>query len=233
VRNFYEEVFWDDLNQWLATNEKRVRFRFPDPSGNARKPAVPDVLIPLEQAASMMAWEQLPATEANRVWAVETYSRKWPDRPAPILDGVVCDEAYLAVLRSDAAKEIQHAIDVLVSQDLLPLFSPALFVPTKDRHGALVSTGAVIELMASGAHLVQPKFAVEVPPKPIQRSQAQDVAILAKLRDLGFDPQAVPAPEEGKTHQIKRRVQAELGYSPAVMNKAWTRLRADGRVKDA
>lgn len=112
VRDFWEEVFWDDLNQWLSTTLKRVTFRFPDPSSASSQSAGP---IP----------KRVPATEA------------------------------------------------------------------------------------------------------------QDAAILAKLRELGVDPHAVPAPEKGKTNLVKRRVQAELRYSPAVMNKAWTRLRTDGRLKDA
>lgn len=31
VNSFYEEVYWDDLNQWLTDNEKRISWRFVNP----------------------------------------------------------------------------------------------------------------------------------------------------------------------------------------------------------
>ena len=31
VLGFYEEAYWDDLNQWLAANEKRICWRFSEP----------------------------------------------------------------------------------------------------------------------------------------------------------------------------------------------------------
>ena len=33
VRDFYEEAYWNDLNQWLAENEPRISWRFPMPEG--------------------------------------------------------------------------------------------------------------------------------------------------------------------------------------------------------
>ena len=68
--------------------------------------------------------------------------------------------------------------------------------------------------------------------KRVPASAAQEAAILAKLRELGIDPQAVPAPDAGKRHEVKKQVRTALRYSEAQMRKAWTRLRADGRVKD-
>jgi hypothetical protein len=35
VRHFYEEAYANDLNAWLAANEPRIAWRFPDPQGNA------------------------------------------------------------------------------------------------------------------------------------------------------------------------------------------------------
>ena len=32
VREFYEEAYWDDLNQWLEVHQKRIDWRFPAPS---------------------------------------------------------------------------------------------------------------------------------------------------------------------------------------------------------
>lgn len=69
---------------------------------------------------------------------------------------------------------------------------------------------------------------------PVPRQRAQESAILAKLRELRFDPQAVPLPHKaGKSSPAKQAVRAALNYSTDVMNKAWQRLRGDGRIKDA
>jgi hypothetical protein len=42
VREYYEEVYWDDLNQWLKNNEKRITWKFPKPNSttpsNTAKP---------------------------------------------------------------------------------------------------------------------------------------------------------------------------------------------------
>lgn len=36
VRGFFEEAFWDDLNQWLGAHQKRIDWRFPEP-GNLKR----------------------------------------------------------------------------------------------------------------------------------------------------------------------------------------------------
>jgi hypothetical protein len=36
VRGFYEEAYWDDLNQWLGANEQRISWRFYEP-GNLKR----------------------------------------------------------------------------------------------------------------------------------------------------------------------------------------------------
>jgi hypothetical protein len=69
--------------------------------------------------------------------------------------------------------------------------------------------------------------------KRVPASIAQETAILAKLIELGIDPQAVPAPAPGKQHLVKEQIREALRYSEAQMRKAWTRLRADKRVRDA
>ncbi len=35
VRDFLEETYWDDLNAWLETHERRIAFRFHNPAGDA------------------------------------------------------------------------------------------------------------------------------------------------------------------------------------------------------
>lgn len=70
--------------------------------------------------------------------------------------------------------------------------------------------------------------------KPLQRQRAQEAAILAKLIDLGHNPEALPVAAAGKPSAAKQAVRAALpSYSRDVMDKAWLRLRAAGRIKDA
>jgi len=76
------------------------------------------------------------------------------------------------------------------------------------------------------------EHAPEVRRVPAQ--QAQEQTILAKLRELGFDPLAVPKPpKEGNASPAKKAARDALNYSRDVFNKAWQRLRNDGRLKDA
>jgi hypothetical protein len=79
---------------------------------------------------------------------------------------------------------------------------------------------------------IAPVLACEVP-RPLQRQQAHDQAILAKLKELGFDAHALPAAPAGKPSPAKQQVKAALCLTTDVMNKAWQRLRADGAIKDA
>lgn len=39
VRTFYEEAFWNDLNEWLKVYEPRIEFRFPPPVGKTEAKA--------------------------------------------------------------------------------------------------------------------------------------------------------------------------------------------------
>jgi hypothetical protein len=32
VREFYEHAYWDDLNHWLEENDRRIKYRFPNPA---------------------------------------------------------------------------------------------------------------------------------------------------------------------------------------------------------
>ena len=70
-------------------------------------------------------------------------------------------------------------------------------------------------------------------PKPLQRRQAQEDDVLVKLRELGFDPLALPLPPKpGAPSPAKMAARAALNYSKDVMNKAWQRLRDADQIKD-
>lgn len=68
--------------------------------------------------------------------------------------------------------------------------------------------------------------------EPVQRQAAQEEAILAKLRELGFDPAALPY-RRGKTSEAKMAASKALGFTKDVMKKAWQRLLDDGKIKYA
>ncbi len=71
--------------------------------------------------------------------------------------------------------------------------------------------------------------------KPVSRQAAQEKLILATLREMGYDPQALPVAPSGK-RGVKAQVRARLPrerMSNFVFNKAWQRLRDYEDIKDA
>ena len=52
VRSFYEEAYWNDLNQWIEKNEQRVDFRFGNP---AATPGI-DALLGVDDGLSRLRW---------------------------------------------------------------------------------------------------------------------------------------------------------------------------------
>jgi hypothetical protein len=77
---------------------------------------------------------------------------------------------------------------------------------------------------------------VNAQPQALQRARAQEHAILQQIQKLGHDPRALPKAPSGKPG-VKSLVKSALGTSglwtgPTVFNKAWERLRGDGRIAD-
>lgn len=75
----------------------------------------------------------------------------------------------------------------------------------------------------------------QIADKPKQRQQWQEDAILRTISIMGFDPLAIPKAANGKSG-IKARVKGNLvsepGWAGSVFDKAWQRLRSDGRIRD-
>ncbi len=71
-------------------------------------------------------------------------------------------------------------------------------------------------------------------PKPMQRSAAQDAAIINEIRGQGLDPLALPKNKPGKAgikSSIKTALQgSELFVGPTIFTKAWERLTANGDI---
>ena len=99
------------------------------------------------------------------------------------------------------------------------------FVSLAKHHDLLVAVGEPrAEKMSEEESVLQ----------PIQRSRAQESAMLAALRDAGFDPGALPPAQPGKASAAKEAARAKLtAMSSAVFNKTWQRLRSDDQIRDA
>lgn len=76
VRDFYEEAYWSDLNVWLDAHEKRITWRFTDPSSTrperaiavARNTAAPDYDAKLAALFDPVSPAQLDAMFPDEKW---------------------------------------------------------------------------------------------------------------------------------------------------------------------
>lgn len=69
ARVFYEEAYWNDLNEWLEKNEPRLEYKFPNPDAPAAKVKAVPVTKP-----SGDDWEVQARAIADRL-ALEKYQR--------------------------------------------------------------------------------------------------------------------------------------------------------------
>jgi len=90
--------------------------------------------------------------------------------------------------------------------------------------------------------VVTPAKSVEaesvITPKPVQRSAAQDAAILQAIISAGYDPLSIPKNPPGKSG-VKAKIRAELvgrndlfPKTGVQFDKAWERLRAFNQIVD-
>lgn len=88
--------------------------------------------------------------------------------------------------------------------------------------------------MKEGAQLHAPQQVETV--KPVQRTAAQDAAILNAITQAGYDPLALPKNEAGKSG-AKAEIRKALDGNPlfvgaTVFDKAWDRLRSNEDIRD-
>ena len=112
-----------------------------------------DTFYPLESAALAMAHQQWNDTENNRILAVELWRYKYPNQLAPLLNGEVCDRGYLAFFQHETEIEIQDAINNLLFDGLLTLYSSNTMMPTNTKFGAVVSQNELVKLLKEKSHL--------------------------------------------------------------------------------
>ena len=138
-----------------------------------------DVLLPLTDAAAMLAHDQWPDTDDSRERAALRYRLKYPEAEAPMLNGRPDPDGYLATAVHETEREIQRAIDRLLELGELRLLSFDTCAPTLDAAGAFILRQELASLMMAGKHLraASPLAApTDSPAKPVQRQAAQDVA---------------------------------------------------------
>lgn len=218
VRVFHELAHRDDLDLWLAEHEPRLPYRF-----NVRTPEVrtPGQVLRLASGTTHIRFDELAHLIADALWP-----EQGPDD---------------ARLRYGAARlNLDDELKRAVEDGPLRVLDPLTLGPRPCPIGAglqraLVSVGDLgdwLQATRSMRVATAEDGATEVP-KPVPRHRAQEFAIMAKLRELGYDPQALPPTPRGKASPAKRAVASALTFSPAVMSKAWQRLRNDGSIRDA
>lgn len=70
----------------------------------------------------------------------------------------------------------------------------------------------------------------EAPTKRVLAARAQEATVLAKLVEFGFDPVALPPFQPGRSSEAKQKVKEALPYTPAVFDKAWSRLSRERKI---
>jgi hypothetical protein len=103
--------------------------------------------------------------------------------------------------------------------------------------GSCLTPAQQVEPLPERAGVDAPPVAAgEAPAKAVPRHAAHEAKILDDLRRLGFDPAALPRPPKGRASPAKAAARAGSeadGMSRRVFDKAWQRLRADGRIAEA
>ena len=70
------------------------------------------------------------------------------------------------------------------------------------------------------------------PAKDKPRQRSQETEILRVIRELKYDPKALPRMAPGKPW-VKSQARTRLKYSSTVFDKAWERLRSQGEIRES
>jgi hypothetical protein len=177
----------------------------------------------------------------------------WANRPAwslvPIFDR---RPRVIAIKKRAEAREIHtKQIDTLVRSGQLQALTDigGAAQNATDPGTLLTAASALTYLKSAGVDVGQGEYQavalpldVSNPPddanvsaKPVSRWAAQETAILQKLKELDYDPQALPQHKAGKAG-VKAAVKKALGAKglwahPSVFDKAWKRLSDNGDIK--
>jgi hypothetical protein len=108
VRDFYEEVYWDDLNRWIEENEPRLLFSFGPPSitrGEAKADDIARALVPLSHTGR---------AEVHASVSISAEATIESARPIPPVIGVASPRAEQGLKRREQQiQAIESAIHAL------------------------------------------------------------------------------------------------------------------------
>ena len=146
-------------------------------------------------------------------------------------------EGYLApmVFAGDTMRLEADGVEALVNfththDGVLIEVKPGMRVPAVELKFKREDIHLLHEQLRGVAPMSSPNAAI-----PVQRSAAQDAAILAEIRARKFDPLVLPKNQPGKPGP-KAEIRAALIDSPLfkgeVFDKAWERLRQRGDIVD-
>lgn len=135
-------------------------------------------------------------------------------------------------------KELAHSEDIAAYLEFRAQENAAVMAVSPQSQGVHSSPEAVPSTSAADASSATPAILDDVIPLvPVPRSAAQNAAIVAALRERGYDPKALPVVAPGRAGvkaEIKKiLVDSALFKSKKIFDKAWERLRAFNDICDA
>ena len=189
--------------------------------------------------ADWRRWSRMPTAQ---LWELVALSKNLEPRPMALIERFVKvgESARHGTIEADCFERMHLADTHSQSGGTLAVATPHPN-PFHQRHrldefaawAMRLDVDIPAEMRALAVQHVASGTTKNTTPKPVQRQHAQDLAILAKLVELGYKPGALPRPPSGKPSVAKQAAKAALNYSTDVMNKAWLRLRVAGQIVDA
>ena len=136
-------------------------------------------------------------------------------------------------IRAGALPFVDKRIEWFIEREVIePHIEPTDFAAWLQREGFEPSPLIREWLDNYGAALPAEASAV-----PVQRSTAQEMAVLGSLQELGHDPLALPENPPGKAGikaQVRGKLEKQLPrmFAPksTIFNKTWDRLRESGQI---
>lgn len=181
-------------------------------------------------------WEwYLQAVKPERPKAIALRGVLNPDGTLP--EFPVLNELADEIVSRTAIREFISEIGRKSAYDFSPIEKKKLFEPVEAGAEEVIARQLRLEQADTQPQAGNGAPVVQVPVKPLQRTTAQDTAILTVIQQAGHDPLALPKNESGK-RGVKFAIRQALNGSPlfpknsTVFNKAWERLRLLGDIAD-
>lgn len=205
----------DTLQPWITMQLREVPANLRAAVQRAIYPLAWDDLTPAQRAswAAQFDAQHDPANEGER----KRWWQYWTKR-----DELLRERAAIEAMKPDRPSE-----HVTRREELVRI---------QDELVALDSQHSVGEQSGLGESVAINDASTPSAAAPMSRHKAQEVTILAKLRELNLDPKLLPRNEPGKPGpkaKVKRALGSKGMWSGVkVFDKAWERLRLSGEIAD-